>query len=222
MNPGARGGLAAGLVLLSLTAAAQPVDTTEPVHGQVVDGIGGFVEERDTQPGTEYLQASWRDFEDPESGIVEYEVAVGTVECGDFKPYVSAGMASFKDVRVDLTPGQKYFITLRVTNGAGLSTTASTDGVVVLLPDGGYPPDAGFPEACIPPKLDAGVPDGGRPDGGGGPGPVPSDSGSGGGSDPGESAPPLGWGCGTSDGASSLALLMIVLGLLPAVRRRSP
>lgn len=217
MHLGRLGGLTASLVLVSLSAGAQ--DTTPPVGDWVFDGI---VSDRDTQDFDTILEAKWKPFEDPESPIMDYAVAVGTApNCPDVTSFRSVELLTEAYWHYDrgtlprrLSPGKRYFITVRATNQEGLSATASSDGVLVTLPDGGLPPgtDAGgTPECPLPPDagVDGGIGDGGPPDGGSaGPDETPR-----------ERVTPLGWGCGTAGGFSSLALL--VLGALGRRRGRS-
>jgi hypothetical protein len=206
MLRGAPGCLAISLMLLSLTAAAQ--DSTPPRPGMVWDGVGSDL---DDQPTDAFFQASWTDFEDPESQPVNYEAAIGTApDCANVEPFRSVaqnktamwGVAS-GTLRKPLTRGAKYFVTVKATNNEGLSTRASSDGIVVAFEDGSLPPptDGGVPSCQEPP--DAGVPDGGPSDAG----PALDDTPDG--SIPEEREAPLGWGCGTLGGIAPFGLLAL-------------
>ncbi|MFP2907146.1 hypothetical protein ACLESD_19275, partial [Pyxidicoccus sp. 3LFB2] len=90
------------------------------------------------------LDISWAGFNDPETGIIGYEWAIGYAELGtEVRPF----QAERGDVsRVTLNsftpePQRRYFVTVRATNGVGRTTAAWTSE---LLPaDGGGGTDAG-------------------------------------------------------------------------------
>ncbi|WNG47321.1 hypothetical protein F0U60_26730 [Archangium minus] len=233
MFPRVLGGVAVGLALLPLVAWSQPqADTSPPSPGIVLDGLGGPDRERDTQDYTNILQADWGQsprFSDPESGISGYARAIGTRPCGTevrvFEPRELLLSETLYDL--NLTRGQRYYVTIRATNGAGLSTYVSSDGVLVLLEDGstGDAPAALPGGVCTP---DSGTADAGTD--GGSPG-TPSDGGTftdGGSSqdggmgttdDPGPLESPLGWGC-AAGGPGGVALMVLSVLGLGALRRR--
>jgi hypothetical protein len=224
------GGVLASLTLLSLLAPsprALAADTAPPNPGTVEDAIGF---DRDTHDVTTYLLVSWFGFSDPTGSSLDYAVAFGTRPCGtEVRGFQPVGNVSFHEASgLSLTRGQRYYATVRATNGAGLSTHVSSDGVLILLADGGT---GGAPGAmpggvCMPdlPPSDAGTPDSGTPDGGADGG-TPDGGAPGGGTLDEEELerldPVLGWGCGASGGSGGLALLAFsALGL--GVRRRAP
>jgi hypothetical protein len=109
------------------------VDTTPPtVTGVPRDGL--TAPDIDFQTSTTMLSANWAGvFADAQSGITNYEWKVGTTPGGselfDFTPV--GIITSATDSSHTLTPGQVYYVTVRATNGVGLTTTATSNGVVV-------------------------------------------------------------------------------------------
>jgi MYXO-CTERM domain-containing protein len=131
---------AAGLTA-SKTSDGVKVDASPPNQGTVVDGPGADI---DTQTSLTTLSASWSGFFDADSSITGYEWAVGTsAGATDVQGFVSVGLAtSGSGSSFSLAGGTTYYVTVRATNGAGLTSTASSDGVTVTVPDG-TPPVAG-------------------------------------------------------------------------------
>lgn len=85
-------------------------------------------------PG-EKLQASWKS-QDPESGISKTEFCVGTVSVGcQVKSMTEISSNATEIVCNDCQVSHQgaYFITIRVQNGAGLYTVATTDEIKVDL-----------------------------------------------------------------------------------------
>jgi hypothetical protein len=217
------GGLAASLALLPLAASSQPPDTTPPTPGTVWDGAGIDLDE---QEDTHTLQGDWSQppgFSDPESGIVGYSIIVGTRPCSkDVLGYKNVGLDRSRPLfNLNLIPGQRYYITVRALNGAGLATHVSSNGVLILPRDGapapfnggpctpdGAPPDAGTDGGAPDTPPDAGTPpDGGTP---------PRDAGTP--DDGGALEAPLGWGC-TTGGPGGVAMMALsVLGLVLRLR----
>eukprot|EP00040_Diaphanoeca_grandis_P037916 m.251430 g.251430 ORF g.251430 m.251430 type:complete len:3511 (-) comp33895_c0_seq1:293-10825(-) len=104
------------------------VDTTVPATGRVLDGFE--VEDMDFVPQATAVAASWVDFHDSESGVVEFEWCVGTSagDCSLFA-FTSVGLATTAiKTGVTLPSGQDLFTTVRATNGAGLKATKSSNG----------------------------------------------------------------------------------------------
>lgn len=82
---------------------------------------------------TDTLKASWS-ASDPESGITQYEYAVGTTALGnDIKDWTSAGTDLSETITgLSLNVGTTYYVSVRATNGAGLvSDPAASAGVKV-------------------------------------------------------------------------------------------
>jgi hypothetical protein len=109
------------------------VDTTVPTAGTVRDGFSGA--DISVQPATDPLSANWSGFADSQSTIVKYEWAIGTAATGpnatSIQDFVSVGMlTNAQNAALTLTPGVKYYITVRATNGAGLTITKASNGVL--------------------------------------------------------------------------------------------
>ncbi len=139
--PGAPGSLAAGKDLI--------VDTTPPVAGTVNDGW--TPPDVDAQLSVTTVSANWSGFSDPESGITGYEWAIGTTSGGQqILPFTPLGpqtsaSTSAVDLVLALANGSTVYVTVRGTNGAGLTTTATSDGVTVTgTATGGPAAPAGF------------------------------------------------------------------------------
>ena len=121
----------AGLQTMA-TSNGVTVDTTAPVAtGLPNDGAGADL---DYQTSTTTLAANWATvFADAQSTIAGYEWAIGTTSGGtNVQGYTSVGTAtSGSNSSLSLTAGTTYYVTVRATNGAGLQSTATSDGVTV-------------------------------------------------------------------------------------------
>jgi hypothetical protein len=106
------------------------VDMTAPVPGTVADGGGTDI---DFQTSTTTIGANWPGFADPQSGIVQFDWAVGTTPgASNVQSFISVGLSSnATNTGLTLTPGQIYYVTVRATNAAGLFTAVTSDGVTV-------------------------------------------------------------------------------------------
>jgi hypothetical protein len=126
--PGSPGSLGANKTLV--------VDTTPPVAGTVNDGW--LPPDIDTQLSVTTISANWSGFSDAESGITGYEWAIGTTSGGqEILPFAPVGMqasasTSAVDLILALLKGKTYYVSVRATNGVGLTTTATSDGVTVI------------------------------------------------------------------------------------------
>ena len=88
----------------------------------------------DYQSDPEHVTASWFTIEDPESGIVDLTLCIGSKPgtC-DIK---SAMVIKPTDTKAStyvprMSAGEKYFVALFATNGAGSTTVMVSDGVVI-------------------------------------------------------------------------------------------
>ncbi len=100
------------------------VDTTRPTNLSIDDGRFA--------PANN-LRVSWQ-ARDPESGISAYRYAVGTSRGGGeiSGGFIPAGTAtSVAITNLPLQDGQTCFVTVVVTNGAGLEEYVSSDGVAI-------------------------------------------------------------------------------------------
>ena len=109
------------------------IDTTPPkvVNGCVHDGRSG--EDIDFFSPRMGLAAHWEEITDPETGVKNSYYCLGTKPWGcQLRPMTSVGInTSFTCSPCDVHPGERVYVTVRVTNGAGLSVTRSSDGMLL-------------------------------------------------------------------------------------------
>ena len=107
-------------------------DNTPPIAGAIFHGTYQNPDIR-YQVSTKVLEVYWSPGRDPESGVKEYLVSVGTGSGGDdVRGFVSVGLATdAKIVNLTLNSGSTYYVTLAVVNNAGLRTQVSSSGVRV-------------------------------------------------------------------------------------------
>ena len=101
------------------------IDLTPPVISFVREGDSGSVD-LDFQMATTYLKANWA-ADDFESGIYEYDVVIVP---GDYRA-AAGNQTEWIFNNVTLKFGARYRVVLNVTNGAQLTSVASSDGVVI-------------------------------------------------------------------------------------------
>lgn len=109
-------------------ATAKAFDGTAPTVPVVVDD-GTY-----TRSST-VLHASWS-ASDPESGIAAYEYAIGVTPLGtELVGWTGVGLATqVTRPGLALANGQTYYISVRATNGVGLTSIGSSDGIRVASP----------------------------------------------------------------------------------------
>src|SRR5262249_18833691 len=115
---------------------AYTLDYSAPtVSGVPSDGPAADI---DFQTSNTTLNANWAGvFADPGSDISGYEWKVGTTSGGnELFDFTTTGISGTTATAtgLNLTPGQRYFVTVRATNGAGLQATATSDGVIAFVP----------------------------------------------------------------------------------------
>lgn len=104
---------------------------TPPIAGTVFDGSVAGVDSDVTNDATT-IYANWSGFSDPETGIAEYEWAIGTTPGGeDEMPFTSVGLSTSASEVGPFARGLTYYVTVRATNGAGLKSTATSDGIYI-------------------------------------------------------------------------------------------
>ena len=143
----------AGLVGSATTSKGQTVGTaTTPPSAPAAVRDGGMYgtlgADCDQTAATTELACNFDPATDPESGIKGYQYAIGTTpggtETANWTPL--AGNAYLMYVRVQklkLTPGQRYYFSIRAINNAGLTGPAtSSDGQVVVDKSDKTPPTA--------------------------------------------------------------------------------
>lgn len=102
------------------------VDWTEPVDLDVNDGVSADI---DTIYQTT-LEGNWGTANDPNSGVVDYQVAIGTSSgADDVMAWSSNGVnAAVSHLLTSPVYNQLYYISVKAENGAGLVATSSSDG----------------------------------------------------------------------------------------------
>lgn len=99
-------------------------DTTPPTTPKVTDAVI-------TTASTTTLSASWLST-DPESGIAEYEYAIGT----SLKDIIARAVTKETSIThngLKLVPGKTYYFTVRAKNNSGLwSEAGNSDGITVI------------------------------------------------------------------------------------------
>jgi len=118
------------------------VDTSSPVVGRVFDGTSVTDELYTTR--ADQLCVVAEEFYDLETGISEWEMCAGTTpgSC-DIVPYAKVLPVQSDESPLDtacmtniaLQHASTVYATVRVTNGVGLTSEASSDGVLVVLED---------------------------------------------------------------------------------------
>ncbi|XP_078573994.1 uncharacterized protein LOC144860567 isoform X3 [Branchiostoma floridae x Branchiostoma japonicum] len=142
------------------------VDDTPPIPGTVVEldsiyhadlegddagGRGKCDNEKDCQEMDAMCQASvsqvsvaWQPFMDPETPIIRYDVAVGTVpgaaDLHSFSQVPRPDTRFFVVKNLDLSDIRQVFVTVRGHNAAGLSSVAVSNGVYISKISAGLPP----------------------------------------------------------------------------------
>lgn len=124
-----------------LDFALQPQDTTPPTTPVVTDD-GVYT------TSTSQLHATWTS-SDPESGIAEYQYAIGTSQgATDVVNWTSTGTtASVTKTGLTLSYNQTYYFSVRARNGIGLwSSSGYSDGITVARPVGSIVAAKGYPD----------------------------------------------------------------------------
>ncbi|XP_028398913.1 uncharacterized protein LOC114522435 [Dendronephthya gigantea] len=109
-------------------------DGTPPIVGSIFHRTAqNQSSESDYQFSTSNLEVYWNPGRDPENGIQEYLVAVGSgADRDDVRGFFSVGMATeVKIVNLTMNSGSTYYVTLEVVNNAGMTSRASSNGITV-------------------------------------------------------------------------------------------
>ena len=114
---------------MSITFTLGPV-----IEGVIKDGSHG-AHDLDVQRSRSYIAAQWNAFEDLESDVTEIKWCAGSLprSCNFVKETeLSAATASVRKVLIDsMKNGQRYYVTVSATNGAGVTTSLTSNGVTV-------------------------------------------------------------------------------------------
>lgn len=108
------------------------VDRSAPIANFIADGNSNDI---DTTSSTT-LMGNWS-FDDIHSGIANYEYAIGTsIGATDVLTWTNTNLNTvISHVLVSPVYNQNYFLSIRSTNGAGLYSTSTSDGQLILSPD---------------------------------------------------------------------------------------
>ena len=108
------------------------IDDSPPVAGKILNKNGHPFDNK-YQSSTSELHARWTDAYDPESGIKEYSVAVGSgSNDDDIREFFSVGLTREVTVKnLTMSTGSTYYITLQVVNKAGMTSRVSSNGITV-------------------------------------------------------------------------------------------
>ena len=108
------------------------VDSTPPIKGVVRDGQ--TLADIDYQADDTYIYANWDKFQDDESDVTSYTWCAGTGKgiC-DIVPETDVGdyTSASQQILPPLSRGIEIFVTVNTFNGAGASTSSSSDGFKV-------------------------------------------------------------------------------------------
>ena len=109
------------------------IDTSPPKLSLPIEQFDvQFSTTQDTryQGNDDTISARWL-FIDEESGIAEYQWAIGTQPNGqDVQPFLSIYSATQAiNNTLELTDNTTYYVTVQATNGAGLVVTATSHGI---------------------------------------------------------------------------------------------
>ena len=109
------------------------IDTSSPlaVNADIKDGLGD--EDIDYFSPYTGLSAHWENITDPESGIMQSQYCLGTKPLGcQIRPMTNiGGNKSFTCSDCRVHEGVRVYVTVQVTNGAGLCETRSSDGMLL-------------------------------------------------------------------------------------------
>ncbi|VDI54125.1 Hypothetical predicted protein [Mytilus galloprovincialis] len=89
------------------------------------------------------VSVTWQPFTDEQSGIAGYEIAVGTTPGGgQIKPFftIQAETNYYTVTGLNLNGLKKVFVSIKGTNGAGLSSVSSSNGLYLSYLSQGLPP----------------------------------------------------------------------------------
>lgn len=125
----------------SVGELALNIDWTAPSIPVIQDGLSADVDQFVTPAE---ISANWSAASDQHSDIAFYELAVGTSSgAQDVIAFTNVGTSlSYTITGLSLNYGQMYYVTVRTTNGAGLTSLISSDGQLLQVPTN--PPVANF------------------------------------------------------------------------------
>ena len=119
----------------SAASASFVVDLSPPTIASLTDGFDSTFD-LVCLPATASVGCTWSGVEDPESGVSAVEWALGSAPLkSDLAPFaVSRSSSAQVNAATGLAAGAHVYCTLRVTNGAGVAITKSSNGVRLVEP----------------------------------------------------------------------------------------
>ncbi|XP_067670393.1 uncharacterized protein [Haliotis asinina] len=112
----------------SATSDAVLVDVTPPKTGNIF--IGNTLDSHSVM-SADRLTVHWTGFEDSESGILSTYLAIGSTITGTLSPFMK-NAGTFADIHMnEFVDGHEYFAKLMVTNQAGLTSMAVSNGFTI-------------------------------------------------------------------------------------------
>ena len=123
------------MFIVGVAVKGLPFVLVGPVNGgQILDGTKGG-EDIDIQQSRTHIAAHWSAFEDLESDVVSVTWCAGSSPgvCDLVKQTeLTSKSTSIRKVLIEpIKNGQRYYITVNATNGAGVVTSLTSDGVTV-------------------------------------------------------------------------------------------
>eukprot|EP00961_Rhodomonas_salina_P267870 3619422-Rhodomonas_salina.1 len=119
--------------LAASASVALVIDATPPVPAEVREVLlDSPTVDVDCVEGLRGIHAAWDAFEDEESGVAKYEVAVvcageATAGCAE-RRFQEAGLGLAWTVEMEMEEGRRYQVVVRAWNRAGLYSEAVSDG----------------------------------------------------------------------------------------------
>ena len=116
----------------SKSSSGVMVDDSPPIAGKLLDKNGQPFDQQ-YQSSTSELRVRWTDGYDPESGVMEYLIAVGSGSNeDDVREFSSVGLTKETVVKnLTMSSGLTYFVTLKIVNKAGLTSKVSSNGITI-------------------------------------------------------------------------------------------
>ncbi|CAC5378366.1 unnamed protein product [Mytilus coruscus] len=109
------------------------IDATPPVGGHIMDVLDlDSKVDVDFQTETNFIRASWLGFRDPHSHVIYYKIGLGTSYGNDdVMKLTNVGLHTSKAWALSFSQGVTYYSTVEACNGAGLCSTATSNGILI-------------------------------------------------------------------------------------------
>eukprot|EP00118_Oscarella_pearsei_P018126 m.184105 g.184105 ORF g.184105 m.184105 type:complete len:5153 (+) comp39317_c0_seq2:47-15505(+) len=129
-----------GVGLKTSASRLLTIDSTAPVGGHVnilrdfyLNSPSDSAKAVECQRSEKQIHIAWNGFKDRESSIAGYEVGIGTVTgAADVYPFTSVGLETSVAIqRIFMSHGSKIYASVNAINVAGLTTTVTSDAVII-------------------------------------------------------------------------------------------